>query len=293
MLSIVYPTSDSYKDEDIGNRGSTLAWVKAFLSNRKQCVRVDGSYSSWSDVTSGIPQESVLGPILSVIFINDMPDVLESMCQLFADDAKIFRNVDIWDDTNTRKLQEDLDKLTKWSKKWQLPFNVRKCSSLHIGRNTPFHKYKMNGRKLDQVYEEKDLGMMMDNEHKFHEQTSALVKKASRIPGIIKKSFTGLDKTMLPYLYKLLARSQLKYRNVVWGPTCKGNIKSTERIQRRATKLVSAIKTLEYEERRRNLGIQSLANRRRRWDIIMTSDRQGRKGSERIFLKSTQITSRS
>ena len=186
------------KMNTLGIRGNTFAWVKAFLSNRKQCVRVDGSFSSWTDVTSGIPQGSVLGPILFVIFINDMPDVVESMCQLFADDAKIFINVDIRDEANTKKLQEDLDKLTEWSKKWQLPFNVKKCISLHIGRNNPFHRYKMNGRKLDQVYEENDLGILMNNELKFHKQTSAVVKKASRVLGIIKKSF--------------------------WGPTYKGNI---------------------------------------------------------------------
>ena len=119
-------------------------------------------------------------------------------------------------------------------------------------------------------YEEKDLGIIMNNELKFHKKTSAVVKKASRILGIIKKSFSCLDETMLPYLYKSLVRSQLEYGNVVWGPTYKGNIKSIERVQRRATKLVPAIKKLDYEDRLRNLGIPSLAHRRRRGHMIMT-----------------------
>ena len=116
----------------------------------------------------------------------------------------------------------------------------------------------MNGRKLDQVYEEKDLGIIMDNELKFHKQTSAIVKKASRILGLIEKSFTCLDETMLPYLYKSLLRSQLEYGNVVWGPTYIGNIKSIERIQRRATKLVPTIKTLEYKDRLRVVVLRAL-----------------------------------
>ena len=118
--------------ENLGIAGNTLQWIKSFLSDRKQRVRVENEFSSWTSVKSGIPQGSVLGPIL-FMFINDMPDIVKSMCLLFADDAKIFRSVHHSSDYT--ELQEDLNELTKWSTRWQLPFNIDKCKSLHMGKN--------------------------------------------------------------------------------------------------------------------------------------------------------------
>ena len=112
------------KLKEIGIVGNTLNWIKGFLSKRSQQVRVEENFSAWKDVTSGIPQGSVLGPILFVIFINEMPDMVESKCQLFADDAKLFRNVNVREDYNTSILQRDLDSLSVWSDKWQLPFST-------------------------------------------------------------------------------------------------------------------------------------------------------------------------
>ena len=115
-------------------------------------MRVEQEFSSWSQVKSGTPQDSVLGPILLVIFINDMPGIVEGFYQLFADDAKVFRSVCSSEDN--RKLQCDLDKLSDWAEKWQLYFNTDKCKSLHIGRTNKRQVYQMNGNSLDQVMEE-------------------------------------------------------------------------------------------------------------------------------------------
>ena len=231
---------------------------------------MENSYSGWTDVISGIPQGSVLGPILFVIFINDMPDAIESLCQLFADDAKIYASVNIRDDTNTIKLQKDLDRLSEWSRKWQLPFNTGKCKVLHIGTNNPCHRYKMDNKKLDNVSEEKDLGVLVDEDLKFHKQTAAAVKKANRSLGIIKKTFVSLNETTLPTLYKTLVRPHLELANVAWGPHFKGDIKAVESIQKRATKLVKTLKDVPYENRLRSLNIPSLVHRRRRGDMIFT-----------------------
>ena len=118
------------KMKSIGIIGRTENWIKAFLSGRTQRVRVEAELSSWKSVRSGMPQGSGL-PTLFVIFINDMPDVVRSMCQLFADDAKIFRSIKSLDDN--KALQDDINNLTEWSARWQLPFNVTKRRSLHIG----------------------------------------------------------------------------------------------------------------------------------------------------------------
>ena len=105
-----------------------------------------------------------------------MQGVIESFCQLFADDAKVFRNV--CSSEGNKKLQCDIDKLSDWAEKWQLHFNTDKCKSLHIGRTNKRQVYQMNGISLVQVKEEKDLGVIIDHELKFHQQTAASVKKS-------------------------------------------------------------------------------------------------------------------
>ena len=119
---------------------------------------------------------------------------------------------------------------------WQLPFDIGKCKSLHIGRHNPHHRYEMKGQQLEQVDEEKDLGVLIDNEHKFHKQTAMAIKKGKSILGLIKKSFAVIDKRTLPLLYKALVRPHLEYGNVIWGPFFRGDIVAIEKVQRTASK---------------------------------------------------------
>ena len=108
-------------------------WIRSFHTNRKQHVSVNGNESDWSDVASGIPQGSVLGPILFIIYINDIVEQLKSGIYLFADDAKVFRIMKNAC-TNPQILQQDIDKLCEWSAKWLLEFNQEKCKLMHIGK---------------------------------------------------------------------------------------------------------------------------------------------------------------
>ena len=134
----------------LGIGGDILGWIEAFLSNRKQQVIVEGEKSMWSEVKSGVPQGSVLGPILFVMFINDMPKQLTSVCKMFADDAKLYREVNSTENYNS--LQSDLDIMSEWSHKWQLPFNVKKCKCMHFGTRNPKEVYdgKSNVRRIRQ-----------------------------------------------------------------------------------------------------------------------------------------------
>ena len=137
----------------LGVTGKILTWIESFLSDRVQCVEVEGEHPSWKPVESGIPQGSVLGPILFVVLINDMPDEVKSMCQLFADDAKVYTSVNVRDKDAGDQLQKDLEALSKWSDKWQLPFNDLKCKILHIGNNNPCRRYTMKGKQPEYVNE--------------------------------------------------------------------------------------------------------------------------------------------
>ena len=151
-----------------------------------------------------------------VIFINDLPDIVENTCQLFADGAKVFRSVETSDDI--RLLQDDIKKLVAWSKRWQLTFNVDKCKSLHIGRTNRRQVYEMEGQQLGQLEGQKDLGVIVDDELKFHKQAAAAIMKANTVLRLVRKSFAVLDSNTVLVLYKLLVRPHLEYGNVIWGP---------------------------------------------------------------------------
>ena len=115
-----------------GIEGRILAWIEAFLTNRRQRVVINSSRSSWADVMSGIPQGSVLRPVLFICYINNMPSSVQSSIYLFADDAKLYRNIPSDDDP-----QHDLQQLEKWSEEWQLHFNPSKCKVMHLGHQNP------------------------------------------------------------------------------------------------------------------------------------------------------------
>ena len=254
------------KLKSLGIRGDILQWVKSFLRGRTQCVSVDGKKSSWKDVLSGIPQGSVLGPILFVIFINDMPlEVKYNICKLFADDCKLFGIVK---DRVQNTMQSDLTKLEDWSTIWQLPFNANKCKVMHFGKSNPKHIYQLNGHELETTDSEKDLGVMVDNNLKFHVHTSFATKKANQILGVIKKTFKTRDAFTISTLYKSLVRPHLEYGNVIWGPHYAGDKKMIESVQRRATKMVSGLHETPYGERLKILNLPSLDYRRSRGDMI-------------------------
>lgn len=114
-----------------GFDGTLLKWIEDFLKDRRQRVVLNGNYSEWKDVTSGIPQGSVLGPVLFIIYINDMPEIIQSLCRLFADDSKIYRRVKTNEDQQI--IQSDLLRLCDWSDKWLLDFSVPKCKVVQYG----------------------------------------------------------------------------------------------------------------------------------------------------------------
>ncbi len=180
-----------------------IEWIKAFLSDRYQSVAVNGTYSNPVEVTSGIPQGSVLGPLLFVIYINDMPDNINSDIYLFADDTKIFNNTSQIE--NVKTIQEDLNKLNNWSKKWLLLFHPQKCKVLDICLSErPSYEYHMDNIKLEHVRGENDLGIFTDNKLKFDTHIGTKVNKANYILGQIRIAFSYLDKTSLLRLYTSL-----------------------------------------------------------------------------------------
>ena len=160
-----------------GINGCILNWVADYLNNRTQVVAVNGTESDIGSVLSGVPQGTVLGPILFVIYINDMLDSISSEGLLFADDTKVFRQ--ICSEHDSLELQSDIDKLEAWTKIWLLRFNADKCHVLTMGkfeniRHT--HRYRIGGKELEHVFEEKDLGVIVDADLSFEDHITAKVK---------------------------------------------------------------------------------------------------------------------
>ena len=108
-------------------------WFRNFLTNRRQRVQIRGSYSEWSPVISGVPQGSILGPIMFLIYVNDIPNIITSTAKLFADDTKIYRQINKVEDSIA--LQSDLTALDLWADRWQVKFNPSKCQVMRITHN--------------------------------------------------------------------------------------------------------------------------------------------------------------
>ena len=264
-----------YKLSKYGINGQILNWIKDYLNERTQRVVIRGTASSSRKVTSGVPQGSVLGPILFLIFINDLPWGLLSKLGLFADDSKLFSRIisnknksKYRDRSGSRNLQEDLNRVVEWAKKWKMEFNIGKCKIMHLGHNNPRNSYSMGDTSLEVTEEERDLGVIIDSQLDFGKHIRTIVARANRVLGLIRVSFKYMDKPMFVNLYIALVRPLLEYCVQVWSPYKRKHIRLLEGVQRRATKLVPRLKNLNYEERLRSLGLTRLVERRIRGDMI-------------------------
>jgi len=245
-----------------------LDWIKDFLSNRFQYVKVGCSVSDVSDVTSGVPQGSVLGPTLFIYYINDMPDVLDCLIKIFADDTKIYSTVNNVSDALA--LQSNVDKLLDWSQQWQLTFNSKKCKVLHAGRKNCKHDYYMNGNKLEETTAEKDLGVIVDPDLSFNTHINETIKKANRLCGMLVGNIQCKDANIMVPLFKSLVRPVIEYGNPIWNTLLKKHTTPIEDIQRRFTKKIIGLNKLSYEERLAITRLPSLEYRRLRGDMIET-----------------------
>ena len=254
------------KVRSLGIDDSVADWIENWLRDRRQRVVVNGEASDWVSVTSGVPQGSVLGPLLFIIYVNDMDDEISAKISKFADDTKLGMNVA--KPEKIEELQEDLRKLGEWSEKWQMPFNVNKCKVMHTGHRNPHAQYSLLGNHLESTETEKDLGVVISSDLKFSKQCIEAEKKAQRILGYIKRQFGFRNKEIVLSLYNSLVRPHLEYAVQSWSPSLRKDISRLERVQARATKLIPSIRHKSYPERLEELDLFSLESRRLRGQLI-------------------------
>jgi hypothetical protein len=220
-----------------GINGRTNRWIRSFLADRTQTVVLDDEKSHTGDVISGVPQGSVLGPCLFLIYINDMPNGITSTVRLFADDTIAYLALKSPDDANT--LQEDLDKLAEWEVKWQMEFHPEKCQVLQITRNRTRRvnsSYTLHGHTLEVVNSAKYLGINISSDLGWNQQIQNNCKKATNTLNFLKRNLRINSPRLKEKAYKTLVRPHLEYSSSVWDPHTKTNIDKIEMVQRRAAR---------------------------------------------------------
>ncbi|CAM4594941.1 unnamed protein product [Lepidochelys kempii] len=196
----------------------------------------NGHFSEWREVNAGVPQGSVLGPVLFNIFINELEKEVNSEVAKFVDDTKLLKIVKSKADFTAKSYKGILQNLGDWAVKWQMKFNVDKCEVIHIGKHNPNYTYKMMGSKLAVTTQERDLGVIVDSSLKTSTQCAAAVKKANRLLDIIKKGIDNKTENITLPLYKYMVHPHLEYCVQMWLPHRKKDILELEKVQKRATK---------------------------------------------------------
>ena len=249
------------KLESYGIKGKILKWVRDFLHSRTQSVKVNSSFSKPLPVSSGVPQGSVLGPLLYLIYSNDIVDVLNNCyVKIFADDCKFYLMTKLI--SNYLAFVDDMCKIFSWYDSNQLKIALEKCLLLQLGRHNEHREYTIKTTKINPVHSVKDLGVLITNDLEFSNHCSVISKKAFQKCALIHKTFSYKSRDFLLALYKTYVRPQVEYCSTVWNPHLLHDINLIESVQRRFTRSIPGLSQLGYRQRLKYLKLETLEYRR-------------------------------
>ena len=264
------------KLHSIGVDGQILSWISSFLTDRKMQVSVRTSVSSSRVVHSGVPQGSVIGPLLFLVYINHVCSKLTSQYKMFADDIKIYSRVS-GNPSGQRlaiadsSLQNDIDLLNHTSKSWGLKINREKCAILRFSRrfkDLVSPHYTLDGSPLPVCQSHCDLGVLVDDRLKFHDHIASVAHKASGLCHSFLKSTVCRSPEFMLFLLKTHVRPLIEYASCVWNTGYKEDLSKLERVQRMWTRNIDSLQNESYGDRLRVLGLYSVQGRLLRADLI-------------------------
>jgi exonuclease III len=259
------------KLERYGIWGKLLTWIRSFLTERTQIVSVEGSFSGESRVVSGVPQGSVLGPLLFLIHLTDIDsNITSSTVSSFADDTRVL--MEIKDPNDSNELQSDLDKLYAWATENNMFFNGCKFEVLHYS-NTAVpeitRRYTSHdGKQIESKINLRDLGVKMNNTGDFSDHLIEIASKARKQMGWVLRTFKTRDTLPMLTLFRSLVVPLLEYCCQLWNPHKVGEIQRLEAVQRTFTSKITDVKHLNYWQRLKALKLYSLQRRRERYTIL-------------------------
>jgi len=260
-----------HKLEHYGIRGNLLTWLENFLDQRTQRVMIDGHFSSTTNVTSGVPQGSVLAPLLFLCFINDLPEGIRSRIKLYADDVLLYSTITSPDDCH--QIQADLIILEQWAKKWSMTFNPSKCEFLRVtNRMNPIQMtYYIQNQQIKQVPHAKYLGVTIDQHLTWNEHVRQITAKANSLKCFLQRNIKSCPVNVKTICYQSMVRSILDYASIVWSPYTQKNIQAIESVQRRSARFVlnNYSPYDSVTDMLTNLGWNSLEHRRNELRLLM------------------------
>ena len=223
----------------LGISGPVFQWLSSFLTERHQNVVVDGSVSEAEKVVSGVPQGTVLGPLLFLLYINDLPNLIHSQVRLFADDCLLYRVIKHENDHVI--LQDDLKQLENWQDKWLMQFNPSKCTIMSVKssrRKAKLFDYHLCKQKLQRVSSSPYLGVELSENLSWDLHIDKTVKKANSVLGLVRRNLFDTPKTTKILAYNSIVRPGLEYASSVWDPHTVKNINKIEKVQRSGARFV-------------------------------------------------------
>lgn len=258
-----------HKLDSYGIRGPLHKWLNSFLSQRQMRVVNEGEFSREVPVLSGVPQGTVLGPLLFLCHINDLPECVKSQTRLFADDCLLYRPIK--HERDHVILQDDLNQLHAWANRWGMRFNGKKCYVLSV-QSKSSHFYNINNQILQQVPQNPYLGLTFSEDLKWNVHINNVIKKSNSTLGFLRRNLKHCPKDCKKNAYISLVRSQLEYGSIIWDPYIQKDIDRLERTNRLAARFI----TNDYKSREegsvtnmlQDLGLPPLQDRRR--DLRLT-----------------------
>jgi hypothetical protein len=266
------------KLRDIGVGDELLSWIRSFLVGRSMKVVVDGVCSGSRDVLSGVPQGSVLGPVLFLVYVNHVTGGVLSSFKAFADDYKLYlryKRDRVSALSGVSALQRDLDVVCSVAASWNLRLNADKCVVMRFSRGfkewnemDPLSRYSLNGVELKFVQSHRDLGVTVDTKLRFHQHVREVVGRASGLANNLLRSTVCRTPDFMVSLFVLHIRPLMDYCSCVWNTGYIGDLRLLESVQRRWTKNVEGLADMDYASRLRHLGLFSIKGRLMRSDLI-------------------------